>query len=122
MSVPKATIQVFGKAKCFDTKKALRFFKERGVPVQEIDILRKGLSAGEYRSVRTALGGDLDALIDDKGKAYGQYFVAYLAGESAKESALLAHPELYRTPIVRQGKRATIGYEPQVWARWLGEG
>jgi arsenate reductase-like glutaredoxin family protein len=112
-------IQVFGKAKCFDTKKALRFFKERGVRVHEIDILRKGLSMGEYRSVRGALGGGPQALMDTKGKAYAQYFVAYLADEDAVESALLEHPELYRTPIVRCGKEATAGYAPEVWAQWL---
>ncbi|MDR1409954.1 MAG: arsenate reductase family protein [Oscillospiraceae bacterium] len=112
-------IQVFGKTKCFDTKKALRFFKERGVRVHELDILRKGLSLGEYRSVRAALGGQLDALIDGSGKAYEKYFIAYLAGDDVVESALLEHPELYRTPIVRCGKAATVGYAPEVWAEWL---
>jgi arsenate reductase-like glutaredoxin family protein len=113
-------IQVFGKAKCFDTKKALRFFKERGVHVHELDLLRKGLSAGEHSSVLRALGGNLEALIDTKGKAYQQYFVAYLVGQDAVESVLLEHPELYRTPIVRCGREATVGYAPEVWTEWLG--
>jgi len=112
-------IQIFGKSKCFNTKKALRFFKERGVRVHEIDILRKGLSMGEYRSVRKALGGTMEALIDSDSKAYEKYFVAYLASENAVEDALLEHPELYRTPIVRCGRDATVGYVPEKWAQWL---
>ncbi|MDR1806244.1 MAG: ArsC family transcriptional regulator [Clostridium sp.] len=112
-------VQIFGKSKCFDTKKALRYFKERGVRVHELDILRKGLSMGEYRSVRAALGGEIKTLIDDKGKAYEKYFVAYLAGEDAVEQALFEHPELYRTPIVRCGKAASIGYCPELWAQWI---
>mgnify|MGYP003175858284 CR=1 FL=1 len=57
-------IQIFGKSKCFDTKKAERYFKERGIKYQYVDILSKGLSRGELDSVTRALGG-LDAVIDE---------------------------------------------------------
>ena len=81
-------IQIFGKAKCFDTKKAERYFKERGIKYQFIDIVRFGMSRGEYTSVRNAVGG-MRNLIDEKSKAYEQNFCAYLADEAAVEEKLL---------------------------------
>ncbi|MCL2023562.1 MAG: arsenate reductase family protein [Oscillospiraceae bacterium] len=116
-----AAIQIFGKLKCFDTKKALRFFKERGIAVHEVDILRKGLSAGEYRSVMSAVGGDMNTLIDVSSKAYQKHHIAYLASAQAVEDKLFDYPELYKTPIVRNGRRATVGYAPEVWKEWLRE-
>ena len=71
-------IQIFGKAKCFDTKKAERYFKERGIKYQFIDIVRFGMSRGEYNSVKNAVGG-MKNLIDEKSKAYEQTYCAYLA-------------------------------------------
>jgi len=111
-------IQIFGKAKCFDTKKAERYFKERGISYQYVDILRKGLSRGEYQSVKQALGS-METLMDEKSKAYEEKFIRYLASKEAVEETLLETPELYRTPIVRSGKRATIGYCPEVWETWV---
>jgi len=107
-------IQIFGKTKCFDTKKAERYFKERRVKFQRIDILDVGLSAGELTSVRNAVG--LDALIDDK--AHGAEVLAYLAYDAAKVEKLLENPALIKTPIVRNGKKATVGYCPDVWKTW----
>lgn len=98
-------IQIFGKKKCFDTKKAERYFKERGIKFQSIDLLQKGLSKGEFRSVSAAVGG-LENLIDEKSKDYSQ--IAYLLDE-AKEEKLEDMPKLYKTPpIVRNGKKATV--------------
>ena len=110
-------IQIFGKAKCFDTKKAERYFKERGIKYQFIDIVRFGMSRGEYTSVRNAVGG-MRNLIDEKSKAYEQGFCAYLADESAVEQKLLENPAMFRTPIVRNGKKATVGYCPDIWKTW----
>ena len=110
-------IQIFGKAKCFDTQKAQRYFKERGIKFQYVDVTRYGLSAGELRSVKAALGG-LEALIDPKSKDYDRSFIAYLASEEAKEEKLTEYPSLFRTPIVRNGKVATIGFCPDVWKTW----
>lgn len=111
-------IQIFGKKKCFDTKKAERFFKERGVKVQFIDLLDKGMSKGEYVSVKSAVGG-IDALADTSSGDYAM--LAYLAYEEDKDEKLLTEPSLMKTPIVRNGKKATVGYCPDVWKKWLEE-
>lgn len=112
-------IQIFGKAKSFDTKKAERFFKERGIKFQSIDLPRYGMSAGEYKSVKSALGGSLDALIDKKSKLYDELFIAYLAQPEQIEEALLEHPGLFAAPIVRCGRQATVGYKPDIWQQWI---
>ena len=110
-------IQIFGKAKCFDTKKAERYFKERGIKFQFIDIVRFGMSRGEYNSVKNAVGG-MRQLIDEKSRAYEDNFCAYLADDDAVEEKLLSNPAMFRTPIVRNGKQATVGYCPDVWGTW----
>ena len=107
-------IQIFGKAKCFETKKAERYFKERRVRFQEIDLLRYGMSRGEFSSVRNAVG--LDAMLDEKAK--GAELVRYLAYDEDKEEKLLENPGLLKTPIVRNGKKATVGYCPEIWKAW----
>ncbi len=107
-------IQIFGKSKCFDTKKAQRYFKERGIKFQNIDILKKGLSRGELESVAKALGG-IDALINENSGRYAE--IKYLYDE-AKPDKLAEVPELYKTPIVRNGRQATVGYCPEIWKEW----
>jgi len=107
-------IQIFGKSKCFDTKKAERYFKERRIKYQYIDIIEKGLSRGEYQSVAQAVGG-FDALVDANNKDY--YKIKYFAKEQQLEK-LMEMPELFQTPIVRNGKAATVGYRPDVWKGW----
>ncbi|WNX86389.1 arsenate reductase family protein [Agathobaculum sp. NTUH-O15-33] len=108
-------IQVFGKNKCFDTKKAQRWFKERGIKFQMIDLAQKGMSAGELDSVIKAVGG-LDALIDEKSKGYAS--LAYLAYEADKREKLLENGTLLKTPIVRNGRQATVGFRPEIWEAW----
>ncbi|HCP15078.1 MAG TPA: ArsC family transcriptional regulator [Peptococcaceae bacterium] len=110
-------IQIYGKSKCFETQKAERYFKERHIPYQRIDILKYGLSQGEYQSVKAAVGG-LRALLDEKSKAYEALYIQYLSTESAIEEKLLENPSLYKTPIVRNGKKATLGYQPEIWKTW----
>lgn len=111
-----STIQIFGKAKCFDTKKAERFFKERRIPVQRVEVDKFGMSRGELRSVCAAVGG-VDNLIDEKSEA--ATLIRYLAYDSDKEEKLLETPKALRTPIVRNGKQATVGYCPEVWEQWI---
>ena len=111
-----STIQIFGKAKCFDTKKAERFFKEHRVQVQRIEVDKFGISRGELRGVCAAVGG-IDTLIDPKSKE--ATLIRYLAYESDKEEKILETPKALRTPIVRCGKLATVGYCPEVWEQWL---
>lgn len=110
-------IQIFGKSKCFDTKKAERWFKERRIKYQLIDVAKYGMSRGEYASVKKAVGG-MDKLFDEKSKAYEQQFIKYLAHDEDKEEMLFEHPELFKTPIVRNGKQATVGYCPEIWKDW----
>lgn len=107
-------IQIFGKSKCFDTKKAERYFKERGVKYQSVDLLRFGLSRGELQSVKNAVG--LSDLID--GKHPDAALLSYLAYDEDKLEKLLEDPRLLKTPIVRNGKKATVGYCPDVWKTW----
>ena len=110
-------IQIFGKSKCFDTKKAERYFKERRIKYQLIDIVKFGLSKGEYQSVKTAVGG-MDALIDEKSKEYEAQYIKYLASKEDVEERLQENPGMFKTPIVRNGKKATIGYQPDIWSSW----
>ena len=108
-------IQIFGKSKCFDTKKAERWFKERGIRFQRIDLPRFGMSRGELQNVRAAVG-TLTALIDPKHPDAA--LLQYLAYDRDKEQKLLDDPTLFQTPIVRNGKQATVGYRPETWERW----
>jgi len=110
-------IQIFGKNKCFDTQKAERYFKERGIKFQRIDIAKYGISKGEYQSVKTAVGG-MDVLIDKKSKEYENQYIEHLVRDDDKEERLLSHPAMFKTPIVRNGKKATVGYAPDVWKGW----
>jgi Arsenate reductase and related proteins, glutaredoxin family len=108
-------IQIFGSSKSFDSKKAERWFKERRIRYQYVDLPSKGLSLREYLSVKQKVG--FEALVDEKSRAYEQLYMAYLTPE-AREEKLLEHPELFRTPIVRNGREATVGYQPEIWAVW----
>lgn len=110
-------IQIYGKSKCFDTKKAERYFKERGVKAQLIDLPRFGMSPGEYRNIKAAVGG-LSALIDERSKEHENCYIRYLASDAAIEEKLLENPGLFKTPIVRNGKKATVGYCPEIWKTW----
>lgn len=108
-------IQIFGKTKCFDTKKAERYFKERKIKYQMIDVARYGISKGELSNVKTAAGG-LRALIDEN--AQGAELLRFLAHDNSKEEKLLDNPKLLKTPIVRNGRQATVGFQPEVWKTW----
>ena len=110
-------IQIFGTKKSFDTKKAQRWFKERRIKVQFIDLREKEMSKGELQSVLQACGG-IDALVDPKAKDQETVsFITYLA-DSQKFDKLLENQQVLREPIVRNGKKATVGYEPDVWGAW----
>lgn len=111
-------IQIFGTKKCQDTKKAERWFKERGRKVQLVDLTEKGLSPGELKSVAAKAGG-MEALLDRDGKRYVDKGLKYSAPTGPRiEALLLEDPLLLRTPVVRVGKEATVGYRPEVWETW----
>ena len=110
-------IQIFGSAKSFDTKKAERWFKERGIRFQSVDLRRDGLSGREFDSVLQAVGG-VDKLVDWDGKHPDLTLLRYLADERAKEDKVYENQALIRMPVVRNGRRATVGYCPEVWRGW----
>jgi arsenate reductase len=112
-------LQIFGTKKCPDTRKAERFFRERGIRFQLIDLAQKSMAAGELRSVAGRVGG-VEALIDREGKRYKDQGMQYRAPTGPRiEEALLQDPLLLRTPIVRSEGRATVGYAADVWAAWI---
>jgi len=110
-------IQIFGKSKCFDTKKAERYFKERRIKFQSIDLIRFGMSGKEFDSVLRAVGG-IDNLIDWDSKSDQIALMKYMDDKGAKEDKVFDDPSLMKTPIVRNGKQATVGYCPEIWATW----
>lgn len=110
-------IQIFAKSKCFDSKKAERWFKERGIKFQLIDLSSKGMSKGEIDSVIRAVGS-LDAIIDYDSKSSDATLLKYLGSNEAKLEKLLDNPKLIKSPIVRNGKQATVGYCPDIWKEW----
>ena len=110
-------IQIFGTKKSFDTKKAQRWFKERRIRFQFIDLKEKGMSKGELTSVMRAAGG-IEGLIDPAAKDQDAVaLITYLA-ESQKFDKLLENQQVLREPIVRNGREATVGYDPHAWSRW----
>ena len=110
-------IQIFGTNKCFDTKKAERYFKERRIPYQRIDLKRYGMSGGEFDSVLRAVGG-VDRLIDWDGKSPELDLLRYTDDARTKEDRVFDNPLLMKTPVVRNGRQATVGYCPEIWAEW----
>ncbi len=111
-------IQIFGTKKCNETKKAQRYFKERGIPFQFIDMNEKGMSKGELRSVCQVVGGINEVINEDCKDKDALALVKYIA-EDEKEEKLLANQQVIKTPIVRNGKQATVGYMPDVWKGWV---
>ncbi|MCF8261788.1 MAG: arsenate reductase family protein [Melioribacteraceae bacterium] len=109
------TIQIFGTKKCSDTKKAERFFKERGIKPHFRDLNEKGIAPGELKNISAKI--DLEDLIDREGKQFKKRGMQYMVFDPEEE--LLSDPLLLKTPIVRNGQNATIGYEPDVWKSWL---
>lgn len=107
-------IQIFGTKKCNNTKKAQRFFKERGIQIHFRDLTEKGISAGELENVSRSV--DLEDLIDTDSKQYNKRGMQYMVFDLREE--LLEDPLLLKTPIVRNGKEATVGYQPDLWKEW----
>jgi arsenate reductase len=112
------TVQIFGTRKCADSRKAERFFRERGLAVHAVDLAQKGMSPGELRNVAARVGG-IEALIDREGKRYLDRGLKYAAPTGPRIEQMLADdPLLLRTPVVRFGQEATVGHRPEVWTEW----
>ncbi len=110
-------IQIFGTPKCKETRKAERFFKERRIQIQMIDLREKGLSPGELRKILQVMPPE--ELIDNESKPFQKRGLQYMKFDIEEE--LLEDPMLLKTPIVRFGHKATVGYEPDIWKDWLSE-
>ena len=108
-------IQIFGLKKCNETNKALRFFKERGIKTQFVDLSEKALSKGELDSVSRKV--PLEDLIDREGKQFKKRNLEYIIYDL--ESELLSDPLLFKTPITRFGKEAAVGAKPEIWKKWI---
>ena len=109
-------IQIYGRSKCFDTKKAERYFKERKIKVQSIDVDRYGMSRGELSSVAASVGKE--NLMDTQGSEYKRLNLKYIVQDKPLLEQLFDNPKLLVSPIVRNGKQATIGYQPDIWKDW----
>ncbi|MBE5832278.1 MAG: ArsC family transcriptional regulator [Butyrivibrio sp.] len=110
-------IQIFGTKKCNDTKKAERFFKERGIKYQFIDMKEKGISKGELTSVAGSNGGIMNMINPDAKDKDAVALLQYIADED-KLDKLLENQQIIKTPVVRNGKQSTLGYQPDVWKKW----
>lgn len=110
-------VQIFGTRKCFDTKKAQRYFKERGITFQFIDMKEKGMSKGELNSVKNAVGG-LTEMLNPNCKDQDAFSLITYIAEQDKLEKVLENQQVLLTPIVRNGKVATVGYKPEIWKEW----
>ena len=108
-------IQIFGTKNSNDTRKAERFFKERRIPFHFRDLNEKGISKGELENIKQAI--PLEELIDKNGKEFQKRNLAYMVYNIEEE--LLNDPLLLTAPIVRNGKLATAGYQPDIWKEWI---
>ena len=110
-------IQIFGTKKNSDTRKAERFFKERGVKFQYVDLKEKTLSKGEFNSVMQAVGG-VDAMIDPNCRDKDLLaLVTYISSDDRAEK-VFENQSVLLQPIVRNGRQATVGYALDVWKTW----
>ncbi len=110
-------IQIFGTKKCNDTKKAERFFKERSIKYQFIDMKEKGMSKGEFTAVAQANGGMENMINPDAKDKDTLALIKYIAGEDKLEK-ILENQQVIKTPVVRNGKQSTLGYQPEIWKKW----
>ncbi|HAE52302.1 MAG TPA: ArsC family transcriptional regulator [Ruminococcus sp.] len=110
-------IQIFGTKKCQDTRKAERYFKERNIKYQFIDMKEKGMSRGEFNSIKNSVGG-IDCMINEKCKDTQLVTLMKYLSDSDKEEKLFENQQAVRTPVVRNGKTASVGYCPDIWKEW----
>lgn len=111
-------LQIYA-GKGFDTQKAERYFKERRISYQRVDVLKFGIGKRELESVAAAVG--LDQLADKESKAYRESVIAYTQSRDTIIAGLMEKPQLLKLPIVRNGRLATVGYCPDVWEKWIEE-
>lgn len=108
-------IQVFGKKSCNNTKKAERFFKERNIKIQFIDLSKYPISKGELKVITNIF--PIEELLDIEGNEYKKRNLQYFVYDT--EELLNENPILYKTPICRYKNSVTLGYEPEIWKEWV---
>lgn len=108
-------IQIFGTKNSIDTRKAERFFKERRIPFHFRDLSEKGISPGELDNIKQVI--PLEDLIDKEGKQFRKRNLSYMVFNIEEE--LLRDALLFKTPIVRNGRLVSVGYQPDVWKEWI---
>lgn len=113
-------IQIWGTLKSFDVKKAQRYFKERRIPFQFVDINRYPMSGKEFDSVLRAVGG-IDKMIDWSSTMDAVIQMRYMDDIRGKEDKAFSDQRTIRMPIVRNGKLATVGYCPDTWEKWISQ-
>ena len=107
-------VQIFGTKKCRETQKTERYFKERRISYHFVDLNERSLSKGEMEKIKKAVG--LETLLNRESKEYVKLNMQYIVHN--REEMMLQHPLLLRTPIVRNGTQATVGYMPEIWQEW----
>ena len=110
-------IQIFGSTKSSDSRKAERYFKERRIKYQFIDMKTYSMSGGEFDRVLRAVGG-IEKLVDWESKDSDLDLIRYMADQRDQEDRVFENQGLMKLPVVRNGKQATVGYCPEVWASW----
>jgi arsenate reductase (glutaredoxin) len=111
-------VQIFGTAKCADTRKAQRFWKERRAKIHFVDLRQRAASPGELRRFQQRFG--VEALLDREARQFRDrgLHVAHLSDERIFD-LLVDDPALLRTPLVRSGNRISIGLAEDEWKRWI---
>lgn len=111
-------IQIYVGKKNPDVLKAERFFKERRVPYQLVDLKKHRLGAKELALFAKACGS-ATKLVDRTGMKALERPVAHMTSESLIVSELLLNPTALVSPIVRNGNMATVGVDEAQWQRWV---
>ncbi|HVO73159.1 MAG TPA: ArsC/Spx/MgsR family protein [Ignavibacteriaceae bacterium] len=108
-------IQIFGIKKSSDTRKAERFFSDRRIPYHFRDLNEKGISPGELENIKQII--PLEEIIDNEGERFKKRNLSFMVYNIEEE--LLNDPLLLKMPVVRNGRLATAGYEPEIWKEWI---
>jgi len=113
-AMPDLTVQIFGHERDQGTRAAVRFFKERRLQINQVDLTRKPIARGELRRFVEKLGAR--ALLDESSKAYRDAGLGYMRLDDAEiVERLLASPALLRLPLVRIGSGVAAGREEAAW-------
>ena len=109
-------IQIYCGKKNFDAQQAERYFKERRIPFQALDLKKHKLGEREIRMMLSAIG--MEKLIDREDKKVKEHPACYYDREELLIPAIQENPWLLKLPIVRNGNKMTTGYQPDVWNQW----